>query len=210
MILLLISTLDDLSLSEKEIISALQNGEARAFEALVDQFQDKVYRSCLSHVPNSQEAQDIAQEVFVEVYQSIHKFEAKSTLSTWIYRITTNKCLEHLRKKKAKKRFGFMQSIGGGEIQEDKKAYLSDYNHPGAKMEAKERLSLLHRAVERLPESQRLVITLYYFEQKSQKEISEITDKSVSSIESLLFRAKKKLEDLLEPHRDELGKKKNE
>ena len=194
-------------MSEKEIISALRSGDTRAFENLLDQFQDKVYRSCLSYLPNAQEAEDIAQEVFVEVYQSIHKFEAKSSLSTWIYRITTNKCLEHLRKKKAKKRFGFLQSINGGEIEEDKRAYLSDYNHPGAKLEAKEKLALLQKAVESLPDSQRVVITLFYFEQKSQKEISEITGRSVSSVESLLFRAKKKLETLLGPLRDELGKK---
>jgi len=194
-------------LSEKEIISALRSGDTRAFENLLDQFQDKVYRSCLSYLPNAQEAEDIAQEVFVEVYQSIHKFEAKSSLSTWIYRITTNKCLEHLRKKKAKKRFGFLQSISGGEIEEDKRAYLSDYNHPGAKLEAKEKLALLQKAVESLPDSQRVVITLFYFEQKSQKEIGEITGRSVSSVESLLFRAKKKLETLLGPHRDELRKK---
>lgn len=191
-------------MSEKEIISALRAGDARAFENLLDQFQDKVYRSCLSYLPNPQEAEDIAQEVFVEVYQSIHKFEAKSSLSTWIYRITANKCLEHLRKKKAKKRLGFLQSIIGGEIEEDKRAYLSDYNHPGAKLEAKEKLALLQKAVESLPDGQRVVITLFYFEQKSQKEISEITDKSISSVESLLFRAKKKLEILLGPHRDEL------
>lgn len=194
-------------MSEKEIISALRAGDARAFENLLDQFQDKVYRSCLSYLPNPQEAEDIAQEVFVEVYQSIHKFEAKSSLSTWIYRITANKCLEHLRKKKAKKRLGFLQSIIGGEIEEDKRAYLSDYNHPGAKLEAKEKLALLQKAVESLPDGQRVVITLFYFEQKSQKEISEITDKSISSVESLLFRAKKKLEILLGPHRDELRKK---
>ena len=194
-------------MSEKEIISALRSGDTRAFENLLDQFQDKVYRSCLSYLPNAQEAEDIAQEVFVEVYQSIHKFEAKSSLSTWIYRITTNKCLEHLRKKKAKKRFGFLQSISGGEIEEDKRAYLSDYNHPGAKLEAKEKLALLQKAVESLPDSQRVVITLFYFEQKSQKEIGEITGRSVSSVESLLFRAKKKLETLLGPHRDELRKK---
>ena len=194
-------------MSEKEIISALRSGDTRAFENLLDQFQDKVYRSCLSYLPNAQEAEDIAQEVFVEVYQSIHKFEAKSSLSTWIYRITTNKCLEHLRKKKAKKRFGFLQSISGGEIEEDKRAYLSDYNHPGAKLEAKEKLALLQKAVESLPDSQRVVITLFYFEQKSQKEIGKITGRSVSSVESLLFRAKKKLETLLGPHRDELRKK---
>ena len=194
-------------MSEQEIISALQRGDARAFESLLDQFQDRVYRGCLSYVPNAQEAEDIAQEVFVEVYQSIHKFQGHSSLLTWIYRITTTKCLEHIRKKKAKKRFGFMQSLGAGPIDEDKKDYLSDFDHPGAQLEAKEKLALLHKAVDALPESQRVVITLFYFEQKSQKEISEITDKSVSSIESLLFRAKKKLEQLLDSHRNDLRKK---
>ena len=152
----------------------------------------------MSFVPNKEDAEDIAQEVFVEVFKSIKKFKGKSKLSTWIYRITTNKCLEFIRKKNSKKRFAFMQSIFGNEIPFDKTNYFTEYNHPGVLLENKEKSATLFKAINQLPESQKAVFTLHKVDGKSYNEISEITEKSVSSVESLMFRAKKNLQQQLE------------
>jgi RNA polymerase sigma-70 factor (ECF subfamily) len=149
-------------------------------------------------VPNKEDAEDIAQEVFVEVFNSIKKFKGDSKLSTWIYRITTNKCLEFIRKKNAKKRFAFLQSLFGNDIPLDKTSYFTEMNHPGIVLENKEKSETLFRAINQLPEAQKVVFTLNKVEGMSYKDISEITNKSVSSIESLLFRAKKNLQQLLE------------
>ncbi len=184
-------------MTENEFITELRNQSQRAYAKLIDDFEQKVFATCISFVPNREDAEDIAQEVFVEVFNSIGKFKGNSKLSTWIYRITTNKCLEFIRKKSTKKRFGFLQSITGNDVPFDKTAYFTEMNHPGILLENKEKSETLFKAINALPEAQKVVFTLCKVDGKSYEEVSEITEKSVSSVESLMFRAKKNLQDLL-------------
>ena len=184
-------------MTENEFISELRNHSQKAYAKLIDDFEQKVFATCISFVPNREDAEDIAQEVFVEVFNSIGKFKGNSKLSTWIYRITTNKCLEFIRKKSTKKRFGFLQSITGNSVPVDKSAYFTEMNHPGILFENKEKSETLFKAINELPEAQKVVFTLCKVDGKSYEEVSEITEKSISSIESLMFRAKKNLQDLL-------------
>nr|WP_299073307.1 RNA polymerase sigma factor [uncultured Allomuricauda sp.] len=184
-------------MEDKQFLSDLKQQKQLAYNRLLDEYQSRVFNTCLSFVPNMEDAEDVAQEVFIEIYNSIDKFKGNSKLSTWIYRISVNKSLEFIRKKNTKKRFGFMQSITGNAIPVDKSSYFTEYNHPGVQLENKERNETLYRAINELPESQKVVFTLHKIDGLSYKEISEITKKSVSSIESLLFRAKKNLKDIL-------------
>ena len=89
-------------MTETKFIEALKSKSEQAYSKLLDDYQQKVYATCISFVPNTEDAEDIAQEVFVEVFNSIHKFKGQSKLSTWIYKVTTNKCLEFIRKKTLK------------------------------------------------------------------------------------------------------------
>ena len=91
---------------EEKFINELGQGTRQAYSQLIDDYEQKVFATCISFVPNKEDAEDIAQEVFVEVFKSIKKFKAKSKLSTWIYRIATNKCLEFIRKKNTKRSLG--------------------------------------------------------------------------------------------------------
>lgn len=184
-------------MEEQNFIEALREGSNEAYSRLLDEFQQKVFGTCISFVPNAEDAEDIAQDVFVEVFNSIHKFKGDSKLSTWIYRITTNKCLEFIRKNNTKKRFGFMQSILGNETPIDRSSYFTEFNHPGIQLENKEKSEILFAAINKLPETQRIVYTLNKVDDLSYQEVAEITQKSISSIESLLFRAKKNLQELL-------------
>ena len=181
-------------MSEKDFIKNLKKGNRNAFEHLIDEFQDRVYAKCLSFVPNKEDAEDIAQEVFVEVFNSIQKFKGTSKLSTWIYRITVNKCLEFIRKKSTKKRFALFQSLKGDETAIDRTSYFTEFNHPGILLENKEHSEVLYLAIDKLPNDQKIAFTLHKIDGLSYKEISEITKKSIPSIESLLFRAKKNLQ----------------
>lgn len=181
-----------------EFIQRLKKGNESAFSELLDEFQQKVFHTCLSFVPNKEDAEDIAQEVFLEVYRSINKFKGNSKLSTWIYKISTNKCLEFIRKKNTKKRFAFLQSISGNEVPMDKTNFFTEFNHPGILLENKERTETIYLAINSLPESQRVVFTLAKLDGKSYQEIAEITGKSISSVESIMFRAKKNLQKKLE------------
>jgi RNA polymerase sigma-70 factor (ECF subfamily) len=185
-------------LTETKFIEELKLKSTMAYGKLVDDFQQKVFGTCISFVPNKEDAEDIAQEVFVEVFNSISKFKGDSKLSTWIYRITTNKCLEFIRKKNTKKRFAFLQSITGNAIPFDKTNYFTDINHPGIVLENKELNATLFKAINSLPESQSVVFTLHKIDGKSYQEVAEITNRSLSSVESVMFRAKKNLQKTLE------------
>ncbi|OEK07592.1 RNA polymerase subunit sigma-70 [Flavivirga aquatica] len=185
-------------MEDKDFINDLREGKQSAYGKLLDIFQQKVFSTCISFVPNKEDAEDIAQEVFVEVFNSINKFKGNSKLSTWIYRIATNKSLEFIRKKNAKKRFAFLQALFGNDIPIDKTKYFTEMNHPGIILENKEENETLFRAINQLPEAQKVVFTLSKVDGKSYQEISDITEKSLSSVESLMFRAKKNLQQLLE------------
>ena len=191
-------------MNETQIIPKLKEGNENAFKKLVDTFQEKVLNTCLGFVPNQHDAEDIVQDVFIEVFRSIDQFRGDSKLSTWIYRITTTKCLEHIRAKKRQKRKSFFQSLIGMHENADRiKAY--DYDHPGVLLENKERTKVLFSHIEKLPENQRVAFILHKIEGLSYQEITEIMETSLSSVESLMFRARKNLKKSLgEFYRKEL------
>ena len=188
MLNLSIKSTDRMKKDEHILVSDLKDGEEEAFRYLVDQYQDKVYNTCISFVKNPDDADDLTQEVFLEVYNSIHKFRLESKLSTWIYRISVNKSLEYLRKMKRKKRFGFLFAIDFERNQRDNVEL--ELNHPGILAENKEKAAILYRAIEKLPENQRIAFTLHKLEDLSYDQISEIMNKSLSSVESIMHRAK--------------------
>jgi len=180
-------------LEDSSLISQLQNGEESAFRYLVENYQQKIYHTCLGFLKNEEEADDKAQEVFIEIYESIHGFRQDSKLSTWIYRIAVTKSLEALRRKKQKKRNAHLLSYLGiqGEafsIQADK------FYHPGVQLENKERASILFKTIEQLPENQGIAFTLHKVQGMSYAEIAEIMGTSISAVESLMFRARKNLQ----------------
>lgn len=182
-------------LEEKQLIQLLKEGNNQAFRAIVDQWKDMVYNTCLGILQQVTEAEDVTQEVFVQVYESIHNFKGDSKFSTWLYRIAVTKSLDQLRKKKRKKRFGFVQSLFGNN--EEELNLTENFYHPGIAMENKERAAMLFKAIEKLPENQRVAFVLHKVEGQSYMEIAEIMDVSLSSIESLMHRAKMNLRKIL-------------
>ncbi|MBL3656452.1 RNA polymerase sigma factor [Fulvivirga sp. 2943] len=177
---------------EAELIRLLKLYDERAFREVVENYKDRVYNLCLGFLKNEADAEDIAQEVFVEIYNSISSFHEDSALSTWIYRIGVNKSLELLRKTKRKKRFGWITSIFGIEDQVGVKH--ADFVHPGVALENKERSQILMAHIDKLPDKQKVAFNLHKLEGLSYQEVSQVMELSVSSVESLLFRAKKNLQ----------------
>ncbi|GAB4157308.1 MAG: RNA polymerase sigma factor [Winogradskyella sp.] len=185
------------NLKEEQIIEQLKQGNSAVFSQLIEDYQQKVFGTCISFVPNKEDAEDLVQDVFLEVYNSISKFKGNSKLSTWIYRITTNKCLEFIRKKNTKKRSGFLRPLFSDDFSIDKTNYFTEFNHPGFLLENKELNKTLFKAINALPENQATVFTLHKIDGKSYQEIADIIHKSVSSVESLMFRARKNLQQRL-------------
>ena len=176
-------------MEDAELIRAVKAGETGAFQSLVEQYQDRVINTCYGFVRDREDAKDIAQEVFIEIYQSLEKFREEAKLSTWIYRISVTKSLDFLRRKNRKKRMGqFKKLFNIDDVAE--RIEQPSGNNPDKNMEARERAQILHQAMDRLPENQKIAITLSKYEGFSNKEISEIMNTSVSSVESLIHRAK--------------------
>jgi RNA polymerase sigma-70 factor (ECF subfamily) len=183
-------------LSEWILIEQLKQGNEAAFKTIVEAWQDMVYNTALGIVQNAEDAEDISQEVFVQVYESVHTFKGEAKFSTWLYRITVTKTMDHIRKKKRKKRFAFIQSIFGAndEIAHDP----PDFHHPGVALDKKETTAELFKAIDQLPENQKIAFTLNKLEGLNYQEVSEIMNTTVPSIESLLHRAKNNLKKILE------------
>jgi RNA polymerase sigma factor (sigma-70 family) len=183
-------------LNEWNLVERLKQGEASAFKEVVESAQGLVYNTALGIVQNAEDAEDVTQEVFVQLYESIRSFKGESKLTTWLYRVAVSKAMDHLRKKKRKKRFGFVQSLFGAneELVHDP----PDFVHPGVSLDNKEKAAQLFKAIELLPEKQKIAFTLNRIEGLSYQEIGEIMKLSIPSVESLLHRARKNLRKTLE------------
>lgn len=111
--------------------------ENNNFEQIYQQYKGLVYNVCLNYVLNADDAQDVAQEVFIKVYKQLHQFDAKqASIKTWIYRIAINANLDFLKAKKTKKRFGFLISIFDSESPQLESKSLH-VDHPGIQLEQK-------------------------------------------------------------------------
>jgi RNA polymerase sigma-70 factor, ECF subfamily len=151
-----------------------------------------VFNTAIGLVQDHGIAEDITQEVFVKVFRSILSFNEKSAISTWIYRITVNKCLDHLRQKGRQKRQGVLSMLFSrdtGEPVYDQPNFV----HPGVQLERRENARYLFEAIETLPENQRIAFVLSQVEELPQKEVAEVMNLSVKAVESLLQRAKASL-----------------
>lgn len=184
---------------DKEFIQQLKNGNEPAFKTLVEKHKDNVVNTCFGFVNNYHDADDIAQDVFIEVFRSIGSFNEDSKLTTWIYRIAVNKSLDFLRKSKRKKRWSELTRIKL-DSKSETDHWFTDNNTPHLSLENKERIKILNAAIDTLPQNQRAAFTLHKYEDLSYKEVAEILKTSVSSVESLMHRAKINLQQKLEKY----------
>ncbi len=162
------------------------------FEELYNEHKNLVYNLALQYVQNTEDAEEITQDVFVSVYEKLDAFRQESKHSTWLYRITINKSLDFLKAKKRQKRFSFFTSLFHEETGEEKHQ-ISDFNHPGIMIEEKEQLKKLFALINGLPDNQKTALILMKIEEKSQVETGEIMNMSPKAVESLVQRAKSNL-----------------
>lgn len=185
-------------MNEWTLIEQLKQGDENAFKTIVETWQNMVYNAALGIVQNAEDAEDIAQEVFVQVYQSISSFKGDSKFSTWLYRIAITKSLDLERRKKRKKRFAFVRSLFGEES--EVVIHPPDFHHPGVVLDKKQDAATLFQAISQLPENQRVAFTLHKIEGLSYQEVSDVMKTTVSSVESLMHRAKTNLKKSLEDY----------
>ncbi|MCX6198202.1 MAG: RNA polymerase sigma factor [Bacteroidetes bacterium] len=185
------------------LTAQISKGDEHALEKLFLSLKDSVFSVALGYVRNTEDAEEILQDVFVEVFHSIQTFKGDSSLKTWITRIAINKSLDYIKFKKRKKRFAFVTSIFSKETGEVR-IQGSDFNHPGVVMENKEKSQYLFEAIDKLPEKQRDAFMLLKIEQMSQREAAEVLQVTEKALEGLMQRAKENLRKLLSNIYEEL------
>lgn len=169
-------------------IEALKKKDEQAFKQLVDSLGKDIFNLCLGIVAVTEDAEDLAQETFVEAYRSINDFREGAHIKTWLFRIAINKCYDHLKFTKRKKRYALLQPLFNRE--EEPIEIPSNFQHPGIVLENKEHAKVLYAALNALPENQNTAFVLYEMQGMNYKEIAETMSVSVSSVEALLFRAR--------------------
>lgn len=183
-------------MTEQELIIGLRASQEDSFRWLVDNFQSPVYNTILGMIQSPEDAEDLAQEVFIQVYRSIDQFKGESKLYTWIYRIATTKALDFLRSRKSKKRAAFILSLGGAG--DSSATEIPEFHHPGIAVEQKEQAAKLFRAIAQLPDNQKTAFVLTRLELLSHAEVSAIMGISITAVESLLHRARINLKNRLQ------------
>ena len=179
-----------------EIIARLKQGDRKAFAEIVEQCQHMVYNTALGIVQHEEDAEDITQNVFVTLYEKISSFREESALSTWLYRITVRKALDHEKRKQREKHGGLLKRIFSVR-ESDEPAH---FDHPGIMLDKKEQAAILLRAIKKLPEKQRVAFTLHKMEGLSYQQIADIMENSQFATESLLVRAKNNLRNILKEY----------
>ncbi len=168
-------------LSDKEIIEAILDGNPHLYREIVSRYKDRVYAVALKISHHPKDAEDITQDVFLQVYHSLANYHFDSSLSTWIYKISVNKGLDWKRKNKMKKK----ESL----YEEDQIYSISDDTEPT--LLKKERNMKLQQILQTIPEIYQSVLLLYYYEHLTYLEIAQRLDITSKTVESRLYRAKK-------------------
>lgn len=163
------------------------------FEQLYREHHQMVYNLSLHYLQNVEDAEEITQDVFVKLHHSIDKFENRSTVKTWIYRITVNACLDLIKRKNSKRHFF---SFGKGRVEKEN-FEVAHFEHPGILLENQEQAKILFDVINSLPQSQKTALILSKLDGLSNPEIAAIMQVSISSVESLVFRSKAALRDKL-------------
>ena len=176
--------------SDFELIDRVLNGNKHSFEELVNRYKKSVYYLTYRMVHDHEDAADLSQETFLKAYQGLRKFKRQSSFHTWLYRITVNLCINHLRKKRSRQ-----------YVELDKNHSVE---HPGIlqELEQEELQTKMNDAVNELPEKQRVAVILRIYHGLSHKEIAEILGCSVGTVKANYFHAIRNLRKFLIPNKD--------
>ncbi|MBK9717922.1 MAG: sigma-70 family RNA polymerase sigma factor [Saprospiraceae bacterium] len=170
---------------EKIYIRRILEGDIEVFSLLVSKYQNLVFTICSRVFDNKEEAEDIAQESFIKCYQSLKQFKGESKFSSWLYTITYNTCMNHLKYKKRQTSVEDIANVADQDIIEQ--------DHIFAKLEQKEQTNLIQQALSKLELDEQMIIQLYYYEELPIKEISNILSLKIENVKIKLFRSRKKL-----------------
>lgn len=176
------------NLTDSYLVQQARDGQTEAFSVLVDRYRQKVFQTCMGFVHNTDDAEDLTQEIFVKAWSALKSFDGRAAFSTWLYRIAVNRAINHTRKNKLRSFIGFNDEVTESGYSDDD----ADTN-----LLRSEQSAQIKSAVNRLKSNQKKAFVLFYYQEMSLIEVAEILDMSPKATESLIFRARKKLQELL-------------
>ncbi len=176
--------------ADAHLVMLVAEGDEKAFEQLVHKYEQAVFSTIYRYVGNWDDVEDLAQEIFLKVWRNAKKFKGKSKFSTWLYRIVVNHCINYRRKHKHRYRQVSLDELTEKGVTPESLKVTPDW-------EQRRRVELVRKAVDELPDRQRMALVLSQFEGRSYKEIAEIMKVSLSSVESLIFRGRSSLREKL-------------
>lgn len=168
---------------DSEYLARVLEGDANAYRYFIEKYRDMAYSLAISIVKNGPVAEEVTQDAFLQAYKSLDKFEQRSKFSTWLYRIVTNEGLKRIRKKELK----YAEDIDAlNNIQ------YSEINNSVSELTLQEQKYYINKGLEQLLPNDSLILRLFYLDEKSLKEIVEITGFSNTNIKTILHRARKR------------------
>ncbi len=183
----------DVDFSDEQLLTLIKRGDIDAFEALAGRYQKSALRAARRFVGDEHEAEDMAQEAFLQVYRNAHQFRSDARFKTWFFRILTNLCLNHLKKKRP-------------DYFDDPPFEIPAGDDPARAFELREQRRAIFRAVLKLPPRQRMAFILCCFEELSYADAAHCLNLSVKAVESLMVRARRTLRGELSAHRQNISK----
>ncbi|MDP3452259.1 MAG: RNA polymerase sigma factor [Bacteroidales bacterium] len=177
---------------DSEIVADILNGDKDSFRILAERYSDTLFRVAMGYLHSKEDSEDIVQDVFIKVYNSLDSFKGDSKLSTWLYRIMVNACLNEIDRKR---RRGIFERIEEGMAKISNKGAAD--RDPQESMIADEVAVSIRKAIDSLPDKQKTAFILQKYQDLSQKEISTIMQITEGSVEQLLIRGKNNLKNKL-------------
>lgn len=180
------------NIDDQHYINLVLRGDTNAFTVLVNQYKVMVFSLALKMLKSREEAEEIAQDSFIKAYRSLAKYKGEARFSTWLYTITYNTCLDRIRKNKREQ-----PVVAIDEYTENR---LSAMDNTLSSLEAKERKQMIQDCLLLLPVEDSFLLTLFYFEEQSVKEIARIMGTNSNHVKIKLYRSRKKLATVIQTH----------
>lgn len=172
-------------MSDEQLIKEITSGNHAAFKNLMEKYQLQVFRTVMGFVHTKEDAEEVTQDIFLRVYQSLSSFQHDAEFSTWLYRITVNTSLNALRSNRKNRLLQSLEAIF---------SLHSEEKTPLEELEYAERDRRIRRAIDSLPEKQRMAFILSRYEELPQKKIAAVMNRSEGAVEQLLQRARENLQ----------------
>jgi RNA polymerase sigma factor (sigma-70 family) len=177
-------------LNDQHYINLIIEGDSNAYAVLVDRYKSMVFSLALKMVKHREEAEEVAQDIFIKIFKSIDKFKGDSKFSTWVYKVAYNTCLDRIKKNNREKNTIPIDDFSENQIKTMETVLDA--------IDERERNKTIQDCIQLLPNEDGFLLILYYFEEQSIDEISKIMDCTANNVKVKLFRSRKKLASILE------------